>query len=473
MLPPQKTKIIATIGPSSNKKEVLEKMIKKGMGIARLNFAHGTFESHEKMIRLIRSVSSRLDKRVAIIGDLPGPKLRIGEFEKEPVILRKGEVVTLTTRDVKGDEKLIPVEFKKLPKIVSKGDVIYLRDGFIKLKVENVQGTDVECRVIIGGILSSHKGINIPKVNIPVESPTKRDLEILDFILEHDVDAVGISFVRKVEDVIKVKKIAQTKGKQIFIIAKIERPEAVKNIDGILKVADGIMVARGDLGVEMPIEELAIIQKRLIFKANLTGKPVITATQMLESMTEDIRPTRAEATDVANAILDGTDAVMLSGETAIGQYPVETVEMMSKIARVAEAYRESINDNKVLDTIKGKTPEVSVEDAISVGITEALRVIDVKLILTPTTTGKTPRLISRFKPKQWVLAFSPDKMVCNSLMFSYGVYPFYMEDRNDENMLRFIKENNLAKSGDRILITEGIKIEKPVGTNAMKIFTLI
>lgn len=473
MLPPQKTKIIATIGPSSNKKEVLEKMIKKGMGIARLNFAHGTFKSHEKMIKLIRSVSSHLDKRVAIIGDLPGPKLRIGEFEKEPIILRKGDVVTLTTRDVKGNEKLIPVEFKKLPKIVSKGDVIYLKDGFIKLKVEEVQGTDIKCRVIIGGTLSSHKGINLPKANIPVESPTNRDLEILDFILEHDVDAVGISFVRKAEDVIRVKKIAQKKGKQIFVIAKIERPEAVKNIDEILKVADGIMVARGDLGVEMPIEELAIIQKKLIFKANLVGKPVITATQMLESMTEDIRPTRAEATDVANAILDGTDAVMLSGETAIGQYPVETVEMMSKIARVAEAYRESINDNKVLDTIKGKTSEISVEDAISIGIAEALKVIDVKLILTPTTTGKTPRLISRFKPKQWILAFSPDKKVCNSLMFSYGVYPFYMEERSDENILRFIKENNLAKSGDRVLITEGIKIEKPVGTNAMKIFTLL
>ncbi|AIF70084.1 hypothetical protein PAP_08515 [Palaeococcus pacificus DY20341] len=471
-LPSQMTKIVGTIGPSSDSKEVLEELIKYGLNIARINFAHGSFEEHERKIKLVREISEKLNRRVAILGDLPGPKLRIGELEKEPITLEKGKDIVLTTSDIRGNEEVIPVEFKRLPEALSKGDELYLNDGFIKLKVEDVQGSDIKCRVIVGGVLSSHKGINIPKADIPIETPTKRDFEILEFLLDHDVDAVGISFVRSARDVLKVKEFVKERGKDIFVIAKIERPEAVRNINEILEVADGIMVARGDLGVEMPIEELPIIQKKLIFKANLVGKPVITATQMLESMTSDIRPTRAEATDVANAILDGTDAVMLSEETAVGAYPVEAVKTMARIAKVVEFYRNSLGENKVLSYLRQHPHKMKVVDAISLSIMEAIRTLRIKYILAQTRSGATARRISRFKPKQWILAFTDNKRVCNTLMFSYGVYPFYMEERNDRNILRFVKEHNLAKSGDTVLLTEEIKLEKQVGTNSMKIFTL-
>ncbi|NJE07639.1 pyruvate kinase [Thermococcus sp. M39] len=472
-LPSHKTKIIATIGPASNSKSMIEKLIRAGMNIARINFAHGSFEQHAKTIETIREISDRLNIRVAILGDLPGLKIRVGKLKNDAVILQRGQSVVLTTKDIEGDETTIPVECETFSKLVSKGDIVYLSDGYITLKVEDVHGDEVICRVIVGGTLFSRKGINIPKVNLPLEAITERDLEILEFALEHDVDAIGISFVGSAYDVMKVKRFAEKKGKQIFTIAKIERPDAVRNFDEILNAADGIMIARGDLGVEMPIEKLPIIQKKLINKANLVGKPVITATQMLVSMTTDKIPTRAEVTDVANAILDGTDAVMLSEETAIGKYPVEAVRMMARIAKTTEAYRESFGHTRMLEW-KEKIPKKgTIKDAITRSIIEALGALDIKYILTPTRTGETARLISRFKPKQWILAFAADEKVCNSLMFSYGVYPFCVEDTtNEKELIQLIKDLGIVKTNDTVLLTAGKPIEKTVGTNTIKIFTI-
>ncbi|OYT32609.1 pyruvate kinase [Archaeoglobales archaeon ex4484_92] len=416
------------MGPSSRHKGAIEKMIKAGMSVARINFSHGTLEEHAKTIELIRKPAEKLEKRVAILGDLPGLKMRVGKIKGDSVTLKKGDKVMLTTKEVEGDKTTIPVEYKAFPKLVSKGDVIYLSDGYIGLKVDKVGKDEVECLVTNGGILFSHKGINIPKANLPIEAVTPRDFDIIEFAIEQEIDAIGLSFVGSVYDVLKVKSFLEKKKGNAFVIAKIERPDAVRNFDEILNAADGIMVARGDLGVEMPIEKLPIMQKQLIKKANLAAKPVITATQMLVSMTTERIPKRAEVTDVANAILDGTDAVMLSEETAIGKYPVESVEMMAKI---------------------------------------------VKYILTPTRTGLTPRLISRFKPKQWILAFSNNERVCNSLTFSYGVYPFCMEEEfSEKDIIMLVKELGIAKEDDTVLLTEGKPIGKTAGTNTMRIFQI-
>ncbi|AMQ17987.1 pyruvate kinase [Thermococcus peptonophilus] len=476
-LPGQKTKIIATLGPASLNEKTITAMVRAGMSVARINFAHGDLKQHEKSIKLVRRVSERLNRPVAILGDLPGVKIRVGEIEGGSVTLRRWQTVTLTTRDVIGNEAVIPVEFKDFPKLVSKGDVIYLSDGFIALRVEEVQEQDVVCKVLVGGTLFSRKGINIPKARLAIEAITKKDLEFLEFSLEHGVDAVGISFVGSAYDILKARRFIEERNGRLFLIAKIERPDAVRNFDEILRAADGVMVARGDLGVEMPIEKLPILQKKLIYKANCTGKPVITATQMLESMTHEKLPTRAEVTDVANAILDGTDAVMLSEETAVGKYPVETVRMMAKIAKTTEAYRDSKWAER---TVEWKMSELrgvrqakgTIKDAITRSIIEALNSIDIKYILTPTRTGQTARLIARFKPKQWVLAFVTDEWVKNTLMFSYGVYPFLVEDTSEEEILRMITGLGLVNEGDTVLLTKGTPIGKTAGTNTIRIFNV-
>lgn len=472
-LPSHKTKIIATIGPASRQRSTIEKMIEAGMSVARINFSHGTFEEHTKTIELVRDAAEKLGRRVAILGDLPGLKMRVGKLKGDSITLRKGEKVVLTTRDVEGDETTIPVEFKDFPKLVSKGDTIYLSDGYIMLRVEEVKGNDVECVVVNGGILFSHKGINIPKANLPIEAITPRDLGIIEFAIEHGIDAIGLSFVGSVYDVLKVKSFLAKKNAELFIIAKIERPDAVRNFDEILNAADGIMVARGDLGVEMPIEKLPIMQKQLIKKANLAAKPVITATQMLVSMTTEKIPRRAEVTDVANAILDGTDAVMLSEETAIGKYPVEAVEMMAKIAKATEEYRESLGYSRLRSWIESLPQKSTIKEAITRSVIDALCAIDIKYILTPTKTGLTPRLISRFKPKQWILAFSSNEKVCNNLAFSYGVYPSHMDEGfTEKDIIMLVKGLGIAKEDDTVLLTEGKPIGKTVGTNTMRIFQI-
>jgi pyruvate kinase len=476
-LPLHKTKIVCTIGPVSRNKVVLKKMILAGMNVARLNFSHGEPGEHRRDINKIREISATLGRPVAILADLPGPKIRLGVLKNGAIMLKKDQITTLTTRDVMGTVDLIPVQFEELPQSVSKGGMIYLNDGFVQLKVMDINETDVTCRVFIGGQLLSHKGLNLPGAHISVDAVTKRDLELLKFGIQAGVDAVGVSFVQSASDISKIKETAKSLGKDIHVIAKIERIEAVRNIEGILNIADGIMVARGDLGVETPIEDVPILQKELIFKANLAGKPVITATQMLESMTDNIRPTRAEVTDVANAILDGTDAVMLSEETAIGKFPAETVAMMAKIANSTEKKRFSLAGGTVISQAvrnllccKG----ASSEDVLSLQALEAINTLKIKYVLAPTHSGGTPRRISRYKPDTWILPICSREDVRNFLILSYGTLPvLYSETVTDEAIIDGLKDAGRIKPGERILIARRLPDEKVGKVNSLKIVTLV
>jgi pyruvate kinase len=477
-LPSHKTKIICTIGPASRSEEVLERLMMGGMSIARLNFSHGSLEQHRNDISTIRSVARRLGRSVAILVDLPGPKIRIGHLETEPIVLEKGAELYLTTRDVPGTSSLIPVSYKRLPESVFPGSVIYLNDGFIELRVVDVSETDVMCTIEVDGQILSGKGLNLPGAKIFLDTPTDRDLDIMKFALDEGIDTFGISFAESADDIIRAKEFAAKRGKTIHTIAKIERAGAVDAIEDILEVTDGIMIARGDLGVEIPIEKVPAVQKKLIRAANLCGRPVITATQLLESMVDSTRPTRAEATDVANAILDGTDAVMLSEETAIGRYPVETVSMMARIAREVEHQRRTMRTPSFLqDSLKEdlRNRQINVPDTISLNVFEAARALNSPFILTPTTMGTTPRRISRMKPESWILAFNNDQDVCNFLMFSYGVYPIVMATDNDawhEGVIEYLKESGRAETGDRIILTEGKFFGALGGTDSLAIVTV-
>jgi pyruvate kinase len=473
-----KTKIVCTIGPACSSGSVLKEMMRSGMNVARLNLSHGNIEDHRKNIRRIRSLASQLGRVVTILIDLPGPKIRVGTLENEPVVLKKDDHVTLTTEHILGTASLIPVDYKRLPQSVSKGSLIFLNDGFLQLRVQEVSDDDVRCKVIIGGPLLSHKGLNLPRAKIFIEAVTDRDLDLIDFGLKQGMDTFGISFVERAYDILKVKEFARKKGKSIYVVAKIERAEAVKNIDEILDVADAIMIARGDLGVQIPIEDVPAVQKKLIRKANLLGRPVITATQMLESMIENIRPTRAEVADVANAILDGTDAVMLSEETAIGKYPVQTVKMIAKIAVSIERQRRSVKWSSDLEEyFRGDfgRKRVSAEDVVSLNAIQAVHALKAHLILTPTHTGSTPRRISRFKPDCWILSFSNYEPTYRFLALSYAVHPFLIKNKVDDwhdVIMKLIKDSGLAKKGDRVILTEGASPGQVGDADSLRIITV-
>lgn len=472
--PPHKVKIVCTIGPSSSEPTVLEKMIYAGMDVARLNLAHGSFDIHKAVVFNVRQAANKVGKRVAILADLPGPKMRIGRLDKDPMVLDCGDHIILTTNEGGGDSKTrrVPVSFEGISKAVHKGDIIYLNDGFIQLEVEGIDGDDIQCRVTIGGTLRSHKGINLPGIDLGIRAVTEYDLKCLDFAAEERIDAVSISFVQDEEDVKYLKNAASIIEYDPFVIAKIERREALRNIDAILKAADGVMVARGDLGVEIPIEEIAVAQKLIIRKARLLCRPVITATQMLESMVENSRPTRAEVTDVANAILDGTDCVMLSEETAMGRYPVESVAMMSKIADVTEKEPGFYQTRHVSYPIED-ADSVSVEDIIAKGVFDAVRSLKPIAVITPTSSGATARRIARLRPCVWIIALSFDEKVSQRLIFSCGVYPVHVSEpvSSWETYCRnwFLQKG--VKSG-LIVLTQGPSIWHPGGTNRMEIIDL-
>jgi pyruvate kinase len=456
-LPEHKTKIVCTIGPSSRSGPVLEKLLRNGMNVARLNFAHGTLETHREDIRRIRSVAGSLHRPCMILSDLPGPKIRIGSLQNEPVVLGKDDRVVLTTKDVSGTSTRIPVNYEQLPKSVKPGSTIYLNDGFIQLQVENVSGSEVACKVVVGGELLSRKGLNIPDARLFLDAVTNRDLELVGFGLEEGVDAFGVSFVEKADDVLKVKEFAREKGKDARVVAKIERAEALQNIDEILDAADAIMIARGDLGVQIPLEDVPAVQKRLIHKANMKGCPVITATQMLVTMTENKRPTRAEVSDVANAILDGTDAVMLSEETAIGRYPVDAVIMISRIAASIERQRREIHAlSDLVDYFKkdGDHENIAPGDIISRVAVETASALDTRYILVPTHSGFAPLHISRFKPECWIISFTDDEKTGNFLSLSYGVFPYLMENRMErpDAIIESIEKSGLIKRGDKMML---------------------
>jgi pyruvate kinase len=458
-LPSHKTKIVCTIGPSSCSPSKLEGMMESGMNVARLNCSHGEFIEHAQNILNIRAAASKVRRMVSIFIDLPGVKMRIGVLQNGSVTLKNGGKVVLTTRNVLGTETLIPVDYKQLHKSVSKAKTIFLNDGFIQLKVERISGRDVHCKVLIGGKLHTHKGLNLPGAKININPITDRDLKIIDFGLKHGVNTFGLSFIEKPKDIIKVREFARKKGHDVYLIAKIERRGAIENFDELLKEADAVMIARGDLGVELPIEEVPGIQKRLIQKANIMGRPVITATQMLESMTQNVRPTRAEVNDVANAILDGTDAVMLSQETAIGDYPVETVRMMSRIAKTTEEQRErgSLSDDEgiQIDNKIAQSSSLTVTDVTALNAIRAAHELNARYIVSPTTSGSTTRRISRFKPHCWVLCFCIYPKVCDFLNFSYGVQTFFLNKNITHDVIfKNLKEFHLVKKGDIVIFTE-------------------
>lgn len=451
-LPAHKTKIVCTIGPASRSEAVLEQLMLMGMNVARLNFAHGTLESHRQDIQRIRAVAEKLRRHCMILSDLPGPKIRIGRLMEEPLLLEQGDTIVLTTKDLAGTADRIPVEYKQLPESVHRGNLIFLNDGFIQLEVERTSGEEVFCRTIIGGPLLSHKGLNLPGVKIFADAVSAKDLEFVDFSIQEGVDAFGVSFTETAEDILKVKTFALAKGHSAYVVAKIERAEAIENFAEILAAADAIMIARGDLGVQIPLQDVPAVQKKLIHQANLLGRPVITATQMLVSMTENIRPTRAEVSDVANAVLDGTDAVMLSEETAIGRYPVETVAMIGKIALSAEQEKKTIQALADLPAhfrtaiISGN---IGVENVVTLNAVESAQALHVRLILTRTQSRAAPCLISRFRPECWILSHGGDEKTNNFLALSYGVHPVHLDGEKDGFVDKAIQQ----------LITAGV-IEK-------------
>jgi pyruvate kinase len=460
-LPAKKTKIVCTIGPASNEPERLEQMISQGMNIARINFAHGDVDGHKQNVANIRAAAQKLGERVAIMGDLPGPKIRIGELAEEPVELHRGQSFVLHSDPVAGDDRKASIDFPGLTQAVKPGDHIYMNDGYIQLAVEEVVGREVHCTVLVGGELRSHKGVNFPGVDLGISAFTEQDRRWLAVAAGLGLDAVSQSFVQRAEDIRAVREAAADLGYEPAIVAKIERAGALDHIQEILEVTDGVMVARGDLGVEIPIEEIPAAQKQLIEQANLAGKPVITATQMLESMTTNRRPTRAEVTDVANAILDGTDAVMLSGETAIGSYPVETVVVMARIAqRTEETYRGQFGIGRLLET-RGEKNGASQADLISASVFGLAKTLNPTIVFVPSLSGGTARRLARFRLAQWIVAPSRDQATCQKLQFTYGVYPVYVPAEEvlatPEERSSFTREwlRNFGVEGDIVLLVEG------------------
>jgi len=470
--PLNKTKIVATIGPASDSPEVLRQLILAGMNVVRLNFSHGDFSGHAGAIARVRAAAAAADRRVAIMADLPGPKMRIGKFVEEPIQLAAGEMFTLTTEDIIGSRQRVSVSFPQLPASVRPGDRLFLNDGYIEMEVVQVKGPDVVCRVQVGGELRSRKGVNLPGIDLGISAFTEHDRKCLEFALQHGVDAVSQSFVDRAEDIAAVRAAAAALGYHPMIIAKIERSGALKRIDEIMDAADGIMVARGDLGVEIPIEEMAVAQKRLMRLANLKCKPVITATQMLESMITNRLPTRAEATDVANAILDGTDAVMLSGESAMGHHPVEAVAMLAKIAAATESHRADFG-TVCAGAVMAGNENIQAEELIAASVEATIRRITPATVIVPTHSGGTARGIARFRLPVWITAVSSQEKTCRDLMFSYGVFPVCEKEHPDRWIdwcRRWREEQKLT--GRYIVLTEGPSRKHPDRNNRMEIIDL-
>jgi pyruvate kinase len=471
-LPVNKTKIVCTIGPASEAPETLERMIGAGMNVARINFSHGDFPGHEKVIGNVRAAAHAAGRRVAIMADLPGPKMRIGQFATEPIQLESGDAFILTTDEIVGDRNRVSVTFDRLPEAVHPGDQLFLNDGLIELRVVKLEGKEVHCRVEVGGELGSRKGLNLPGIDLGISAFTDHDQECLKFALEQGVDAISQSFVETAADVKAVREAASALGHKPFIIAKIERAGALDQLDSILRTSDGIMVARGDLGVEVPIEQIALIQKGVTEQANLLGIPVITATQMLESMTNNRRPTRAEATDVANAVLDGTDCVMLSGESAVGRYPVEAVEMLTKISAAIEPHRPPYRLQNMLKAY-GHDRNLSLPDLVALSVESTLERVSPAAIMVPTQSGYTARNIARFRLPVWITAVSAEERTCQALQFSYGVYPVH-EPEHPEDWKAFAREwlKSHDLEGNLVVLTEGPSIRHPDANNRMELIDL-
>ena len=468
-----RTKIVCTIGPASRAPEMLRELMLAGMDVARLNFSHGNQAYHGENIERIRAVAAEVEKPVAILTDLQGPKLRVGEMEGEGVLLVSGEKVILTTRLIVGHGGVVPVQYARLPRDVEPGDRILIDDGLLELEVLSTGETDIACRVITGGLLQTNKGMNLPRASHAIPAITDKDRQDLRFVLEQQVDWVALSFVRSPGEVQELKEMIQELSAScspVPVVAKIEKPKAVDNIDGIIEVADAIMVARGDLGIETSPEAVPIVQKMIIAKCNAVGKPVITATQMLDSMIRNPRPTRAEANDVANAIFDGTDAIMLSGETAVGKYPLESVQTMVRIAQEAE--RGGLEGLARPRPPLG--PVTSIADAVSHATYETASDLGAAAIITPTLSGHTPRVISKYRPCCPIIAVTPSPVVQRQLILYWGVRALLSgrTESTDETIsgaVRAAQEHGLVKKGDVVVITAGAAGSGPGTTDIMKV----
>jgi pyruvate kinase len=442
-----------------------------GMDVARLNFSHGNHEDHKKHIETIRSVSQKIKKPIAILQDLQGPKIRIQDFKAGTVELKDGATFKLTTSNIEGDQSGVSVSYASFPKDVKPGDMVLLDDGLIRLQVQKIEGPDVECKIIFGGWLSNKKGLNLPGSVLSVNALTNKDIEDLKFGLLMDVDYVALSFVQKPEDIIEIKNLIGNQKKDTPVIAKIEKPQAVQAINEIAEVTDAVMVARGDLGVEVKAEEVPPIQKNIIKICNARGIPVITATQMLDSMMHNPRPTRAEASDVANAILDGSDAVMLSGETAMGKFPIEAVETMHRIIRLIEAERIKQCDTGQL------TLKVQYDSAEAIGHSacNAAKLVEAAAILCLTQTGSTAQMISHYRPIQSIIAVTHSQRSLRRMALYWGVSAFIVEEFKDNiddaitDVINLLKKENVLKSGDRIVITAGLPFYLRRRTNMLRI----
>ncbi len=469
----RKTKIICTVGPASEAVEVLQKMIRAGMNVARLNFSHGTHSEHRQRVDNIRAAAKASGATVAIMLDTKGPEIRTGTLRQGLINLKAGDVFTLTTREVPGDEKQVMVSYPNLPAEMSKGDCILLADGLISLQVEETTGTDIVCRVLNGGELGERKGINVPGVRVNLPFLSEKDRQDIEFAIKHQLDFIAASFARSAEDILEIRRILEENHADIDIIAKIESQEGVDNLEGIIKVVDGMMVARGDLGVEIPAEEVPLVQKQIIKQCIAAGKTVIIATQMLESMINNPRPTRAEVSDVANAIFDGADAIMLSGETAAGKYPVQVVETMARVARRAEdvlPYEDFLREKRFLGTS-------TVADAISYATCTTAMNLDASAILSATHTGHTARLISKYRPQATIVAATPKPRILNKLALVWGVYPTLIAgssstDELFEQSVQAALQGSYIKHGDLVVLTAGIPAGTPGGTNLLKVYVV-
>ncbi|MBP3544074.1 MAG: pyruvate kinase [Lachnospiraceae bacterium] len=473
----KKTKIICTMGPNTNDRELLKKLAENGMDIARFNFSHGDYEEQLSRIKLLKSVREELGLPIAMLLDTKGPEIRTGLLKDEKkVTLKEGDTYTLTTRDIIGDDKIGHISYAGLPADLEIGNSILIDDGLIGLEVTALTETDITCKVINGGELGMRKGVNVPNVSIKLPGITEKDKEDILFGIQQGFDFIAASFVRNAACIIEIKELLKEYHADIAVIAKIENAEGVEHMDEIITASDGIMVARGDLGVEIPPEEVPYIQKRMIQKCNDSYKPVITATQMLDSMIRNPRPTRAEVTDVANAIYDGTDAIMLSGETAMGKYPVEAVKMMAQIAANTEAH---LNYCEILEKKKAYSKS-SISTAVSYASVATAYRMNVKAIITPSLSGFTARQVSKFKPQPLLLGVSPEDSVLRRMQIYWGVVP--LKSKKEESTdaiiagaLELAKEKGYVKERDVVIVTAGVTTNNGQGgsvTNIMKIETI-
>jgi pyruvate kinase len=466
----KRTKIVATLGPASSDKEILRQMFMEGLNVCRLNFSHGSYEDHKAVIDTIRELNDETGMNVAILADLQGPKIRTGVMKDNCVQLVNGETVTIVTEEIEGTAEKFNINYKQLPKDSSKGEFILLDDGKLKLEVLSTTDTEIKAKVLHGGILSSKKGVNLPNTKISLPCLTEKDLADLDFALANNVDWIGLSFVRSARDIIELKHIIQTKKCKAKVVAKIEKPEAIEDIDDILRASDALMVARGDLGVEIPYQNVPLIQKMLIRKSRSFAKPVIVATQMMESMITSISPTRAEVNDVANAVLDGADAVMLSAETSVGKFPVEVIRTMSNIVKEMETYEEIYNKEELPE----KDQNRFITDSICFNACRLSRRVDADAILTMSFSGYTAYKIASQRPRAAIYVFTSNKQILTQLNLIWGVQGFYYDktvstDHTIADIKYLLKKQGVLKEGDIVINIASMPIEEHGKSNMLKL----